>query len=342
MRCRAIAAITAVACVAVVASARSRMAFAQVAPARAAPPSPAELAAARQLFGEGLRASDAGRWREALGAFQRVERIITSPQVHYQIGVCHERLGELVEALNEFEMAIQEAEVKRAPDVVRESRAHADAIRRKVARVVIRVPPDAKGVSVTIDGRPIHVALLGTAMPVNPGDRAIAVRAENYASAFTTTLRLGPNDERAIDATLGEKKKKPTATAHPPPPPPTAAPSPPPLPKRSYVPVIITGSVTFALTVGATATGIAAHADYTQYIRENATPPTTPKAEREALRSAGIGKAWASTALTLASLAGAGVTIYFVVRAPESPGPRVSWAPWASPDGGGVSLRGSL
>src|SRR6185436_723010 len=82
--------------------------------------------------------------------------------------------------------------------------------------------------------------------------------------------------------------------------PPPAAPAP--APKRSPVPIVVAGGLTAALTIGAVATGIAAHVDYSQYLRENITPPTTPLKQRESLRSQGMAKAWASTALTIGAI----------------------------------------
>lgn len=319
--------------------------LAQAAPPPPSAPSAAELAAARQLFTDAIRATDEGRWRDALEAFRRVAKVIVSPQVRYQIGLCHEKLGEPVEALNSFELAIQEGEARRAPDVVKESRAHADAIRRKIAHLVLRVPADAAGVTITLDGRPINAALAGTSMPVNPGDLKIAVRAENYAGAFEVTLSVAPGESRTVDATLGTKKSaEPAPPVAPPPVAPLSRPAaPPPVTKRNYVPAIVSGSATLGFTVAAVATGVAAHSDYSTYIRENVNPPKVSYADRDALRSAGMGKAWASTALTLGAIAGGGLTIFFVVRAATDAPPRaVAWAPWAGPDGAGLSFRGTL
>lgn len=317
-------------------------------PARAEPqaaPSAAELAAARELFGAGLRAEDEGRFREALDAFGRVEKIITSPQVHYQIGLCHEKLGELVEALNAFEMAIQEGEAKRAADVVKESRAHVEALRQKVAHVTLRVPESAAGVKLQIDGRPINAALVGTAMPVDPGARRVSVRADNYAGAFEVTLEMRPGERRTVEVALGEKKgaapKPPKATPVIAPPPPPKAPA---APARDYRQAAIAGGVTAALAAGAVATGVAAHLDHSAYVRDNVSPPLTSLSDRTSLRDAGVAKAWASTGLTVAALAGAGVTLYFLFR-PQGAPPRpaaVGVIPWAGRDGAGLSLRGSL
>jgi len=109
------------------------------------------------------------------------------------------------------------------------------------------------------------------------------------------------------------------------------------------VPALVAGGATLAVTIGAVATGIAAHVDYAQYLRENVSPPMVPLAERQALRRDGMTKAWVSTGLSVAALAGGGLTLWLALRAPRDAGPprAVAWAPWAGPDGGGVVARGS-
>jgi hypothetical protein len=118
-------------------------------------------------------------------------------------------------------------------------------------------------------------------------------------------------------------------------------------PKRNPVPIAVAGGATAAFAVSALATGIAAHVDYTEYIRENVSPPTASLQAREALRSQGMAKAWASTALTAGAVVGGAVTIYLLVRpvgGPPRPPPTatVAWSPWVGPRGAGLGLRGAL
>jgi tetratricopeptide (TPR) repeat protein len=303
----------------------------------AAQPNAAELAAARQLFGDGLRAEDEGRYADGLAAFQRVEKIIASPQLRYHLGLCHEKLGELVEALNAYELAIGDAEARGARDVLKESKARAEALRPKIARLVLHVPPDAAGLVIAVDDRPLNAALAGAPVLVNPGERRITVRADNYAAPFAATVRVAPGESRAVEVVLGAKSAAPPREAAPPPPPVQ-----PPPPRRNYVPAYVAGGITGALALSALATGIAAHVDYAQYLRENISPPTVPLAERDALRRAGMTRAWASTGLTLGALLGAGATVYLAVRPPLAEARAPALSAWIGPEGGGLVVRGAL
>jgi hypothetical protein len=322
------------------------------------PPAPAaeELAAARQLFEEAIRAEDQGRWQEALDTFVRVRAITASPVLHYHIGVCSEHLGRLVEALNAFQMAVQLAEERHAPDVAKEARAEADKLRPRLARIALHVPADAADVTLLLDGRPLSAGVVGASLPIDPGERRIAVRAGNYERVFEATLKLAAGESRTIEVDLGGKKApEPQATPEPPPPvvaapPPPAAPtSPPPAPPRSLAPVIWVGGTAVALGIASLATGLAAHADHTEYENENgAKPPTGSLADREALRDAGMTKAVVSTVLTGGALAAGGVTGYLLARYLKAPAAvqgrshAPAWSAWASRDGAGLVVEGAL
>src|SRR6188474_1954569 len=71
----------------------------------ASAPSAAELASARRLFSQALAAADKERWAEALEIYRRVSEIALSPSLQYHMAVCHEGLGQLVEAINAYELA---------------------------------------------------------------------------------------------------------------------------------------------------------------------------------------------------------------------------------------------
>lgn len=57
-----------------------------------------ELDRARQAFAEGVEASDAGRWDEAVARFREVMEVRATPQVKYNLAVALEQTGEYVEA----------------------------------------------------------------------------------------------------------------------------------------------------------------------------------------------------------------------------------------------------
>lgn len=116
-------------------------------------PSAAELSEARERFAEGRKLEEAGKFSEALTAFQQVARVKTTPQVRFHIALCLMHTGKLVDALENFRIAIQEAGAT-APNVVAEAKEHIAALEKRVAAVTIDVPSsEPTGSVVNFDGR---------------------------------------------------------------------------------------------------------------------------------------------------------------------------------------------
>ena len=66
------------------------------APARAADPTPSELAAARDLFSEGVALEHQKEWTQALVRLRKAQAIVVTPKIRFHVGVCLEHTGKLV------------------------------------------------------------------------------------------------------------------------------------------------------------------------------------------------------------------------------------------------------
>ncbi|WP_437808998.1 hypothetical protein [Sorangium sp. So ce1078] len=318
-------------------------------------PSAAELASARQLFALGLAAEDQGRWAEALETYERISKIVVSPPLWYHLGVCHEALGHVVEALNAFELAMSGATARKELALARESRSRIEKLRAKTSQIVLRLPEDATGVRVEIDGEPIHPALVGAAILVSPGARRIAVRAENYAERFEATVQAETGGVVELRAELGPRRSlaalRPSAPARPAPP---RAPEPGP----SIPPVAVVGAAA-ALGAAAVVTGAMAYDVRHTFLKKNANPAPGSLGERQALRDRGQALAVTSTVLTGAALVAGGFATYLFWPSPSpraapqdvaghrpSPAPRApaptALSPWVGADGAGVAVQGVL
>jgi hypothetical protein len=320
--------------------------------AEAAPPSAAELSAARQLFGEALDAEDHNDWKGALERYERIRKITVSPVLYFHLGACHEALGDVVEAINAYELASQEAQKKRDREVAKESKAQLDKLRPRVATLTLTLlPAGMDDVSISLDGSPIRAALAGTAMPINPGKRHLVVRSASHEKVVELDLDAGAGSTSTITADLGAKKA--VAPALPdkglvPPPPPLpkviVAPAlPPPPPPANRTPGYLVGSGAVALGAGALVTGLLAHGKYTTYIEQNAKPEQFPKVQRVELRDSGRALAVVSTALTLGAVVAGGVSVYLFTATPRAARPaKAALSPWIGPGVGGLSLAGEL
>lgn len=310
-----------------------------------APPTAAELSAARQLFGEALDAEDRSDWKGALERYERIRTITVSPVLYFHIGTCHQALGDVVEAINAFELAQQEALRKRDREVAKESKVQLDKLRPKVAWLTLRIlPADVDDVNISLDGAPIRAALAGAAMPINPGKRHLVVRSATHENVVEQDLEASSGGSSTITADLGPKK---TVTVAPPPPPPLETPKqvvvtpppPPPPPPPNRVPSFIVGGGAVALGAGALVTGLMAHGKYVTYLEQNADPARYPRAARSELRDEGQALGLASTGLTLGALVAGGVAVYLFTNPPgRARSASSAIAPWAGPSGAGLTL----
>ena len=74
-----------------------------------APPTDAQIAAARDLFLAAERDEDAQRWAEALEKLQRVSVVKLTSGIRYHMALCEEHLGHLVAALRDYKAAANQA-----------------------------------------------------------------------------------------------------------------------------------------------------------------------------------------------------------------------------------------
>ncbi|MCA9622350.1 MAG: hypothetical protein KC731_25170 [Myxococcales bacterium] len=139
---------------------------------------PEELAAARALFVEGKALETEGKWDEALARFETVAKVKMTPQVRFHIALCHENVGRWVDAVNGFELAEQEARAAGdlARDVFENAPKRAEALRKRVAHVTIRVEGEVRTSKLFIDDKEVSLALAGTTIPIDPGDHVLQVR----------------------------------------------------------------------------------------------------------------------------------------------------------------------
>jgi hypothetical protein len=167
-----------------------------------------EKAAARALFKEAQALEEKGDWEGALTKLEKVARVKMTPQVRFHIALCHEHLGRLVEAINGFEVAIQEAEAVGATDVTENAPGRAEALRKRVAHVVLNVSGKVRSSKIYIDEREVSVALAGTRIPVDPGLHRVEVR-RGSAVTFEQDLTLGEAEEGEVTLEIDDPEPVP-------------------------------------------------------------------------------------------------------------------------------------
>jgi hypothetical protein len=235
-------------------SAAFALGLAMIIPAQAAAqdPTDGELAAAREMFKDGKDLEAKGAWADALAMFKKVAEVKMTPQVRFHIALCDEKLGRLVSAINGFELAAQEASRAgaSAAEVAENAPTRAAALRKRVAVVNIVVKGRLSHSRILIDGAPVAAALLGSAIPVDPGRHTVELQTEGKI-VFSKNLDLGEKNQATVDIEVND--------VDPPPPPivprvsTPANPPPPAVPEAdpSKLPAVLVGTVGILSFIGA-------------------------------------------------------------------------------------------
>lgn len=159
------------------------------------------------LYQEGRRAAQSHDWTLACKKFRESQDREPAPGTLLNLADCEENRGELTLAIAHFEAAAALFRDNRATY----AKERAGALEKRLARVTMRLPPSApKGATVELDGRPLDASVLGTPVPLDPGDHTWIVRAPGCADA-RTSLRLQDAESREVALGVGAPNAPSTA-----------------------------------------------------------------------------------------------------------------------------------
>jgi hypothetical protein len=194
-------------------------------------PSPAALAAARELFREATVDADAGNFEVALEKFKRVAATKDTASVRFNIAKCEQGLGKLAEALFDFETAERAAQHEKKGDIAKLAKQHAASLRPRVPHLVLVAPsPTPKDLTVSLDGNKLASASLGLPLPVDPGAHKVEAAAPGHVP-FKREITLKERDEQRVALELAaepplahpdDTPEVKLALEAPPPPPPSS------------------------------------------------------------------------------------------------------------------------
>jgi hypothetical protein len=189
-------------------------------------PTDEELAAARELFNEAKDLESEGDWAKALDRLEKVAKVVVTPQVRFHIALCHENLGRLVEAINGYELAAQEAERTGAEEVIENAPPRAASLRKRVAHIVLEITGKVRVSKIFLDDRQVSLALAGTRIPVDPGSHRVEVRRDGEVT-YEMDVELAEAEAHKLEIEIDDPKPEPT-----PDPSPNPKPGPDPIPKE--------------------------------------------------------------------------------------------------------------
>jgi len=151
------------------------LALLAAAPAASAQVSAEDRVAAESLFGDARRAMLAGDYAQACPKLEASRRLEPAVGTTLNLADCYEKLGRTASAWAEFKSAA--AEAQRLGDGLRKTTAleRAAALEPRLSR--LRVDVTDTSVAVFRDGEALSQALLGSAVPVDPGTIRLEARA---------------------------------------------------------------------------------------------------------------------------------------------------------------------
>jgi hypothetical protein len=172
------------------------------APHAHADPAKLDATRARELFREALALEAAGDYASALSKLQQVASFKTTPQVSFNLGVCHEKLGKLVVALGHYRLALADAEQDPAlKKVAAEATRALGELEPKIPSLTLKRGKGADNASVTVDGREVSSAAIGTPMMLDPGTHNVEANADGYQT-FKNQVRLDTSEKATLEIVL--------------------------------------------------------------------------------------------------------------------------------------------
>jgi len=174
------------------------LAFGFVATPRA---SAQDVEQARELFLQGVQASQEDRWADAVELFRRSRDIVERPSAVFNTAVALSRIGRVVAALDDCERYLEIAEAGDPSEAERYGQAQLlrEELRGRVATLTLTVePPEAE---LEVDGRPQDDTGAERTMRLDPGEHAVELRAHGFESE-RFEIRLEPGARQTREITL--------------------------------------------------------------------------------------------------------------------------------------------
>ena len=159
------------------------------------------LKRAREQFGQALALQTGGDWAGALALLNEVAAVKPTPQVRFNIALCEERLGRLVSALGDYELAASDATAEKTDQVRQEVESRLESLKARVPRVVVSRGVGADSANISLDGVSLGDSVLDNPLPADPGPHVIEATALGFLP-FKRAFRVAEQQTAHIVVTL--------------------------------------------------------------------------------------------------------------------------------------------
>ncbi len=192
------------------------LAAAALCPAPARAQDKDNAAAAEQFFQDGRRLMDQKKYADACPKFAQSYKLAPGLGTLLNLGDCYQKAGKTASAWARFREAMGIAARQNRPDREKIAQDRATALEAKLIR--LKIVNTNENASITMDDVELDPAVLGTAIPIDPGKHTLDVTAKGK-KPFHTTIDASERVKSPTveipeleDDAVVEKPKKPKKT----------------------------------------------------------------------------------------------------------------------------------
>ncbi len=165
----------------------------------AAPPGPADVASAKQLFAQGLKLYNEGSYREALAAFLHANDLAPRASIQRNIAQCHRDLKDFASAYDAYQVLLSKYGATMSLPDKRSVQRAIDELSMLTGAVRIGVTDPGAGVAV--DGHDAGTTPLAAAVRVNLGPHLVTVTKVGFET-LQREVKLSGGDEARVEGPL--------------------------------------------------------------------------------------------------------------------------------------------
>jgi hypothetical protein len=158
-------------------------------------------ATAEALFRAGREAMERGDYAQACSRFQESQRLEPAGGTAFNLAACFEKLGRVASAWKTYREAAERLPTGDAR--ARMSEEQARALEARLPKLTLRAGPSSEAVEVELNGVALGAATLGLALPVDPGEQRIVVRASGREPRELTVI-VAEGESKEVVLSPGE------------------------------------------------------------------------------------------------------------------------------------------
>lgn len=168
-------------------------------------PAPHLRAVARENYTRGVEASSAERWMEAREAFQQAYEVAPFAPVVYNLATAQAQTGQLVEAAESYREFLRRCQSQQTPELRADAQQLLAGVTPRIGRLTLRVSGISREVdAITLDDEALSHAVLGSAIPINPGRHDLRIVREGEGELETRQLTIDEGERRTVELSVPE------------------------------------------------------------------------------------------------------------------------------------------